>query len=108
MIDRVLPASTALAPALSAPEATAARGVAPASSAEASSIDFGAMLGDLIASTASTLRNAEAASIAGTRGQASVQQIVEAVMSAEQTLQATIAVRDKVVSAYLELSRMQI
>jgi flagellar hook-basal body complex protein FliE len=34
--------------------------------------------------------------------------VVEAVMTAEQTLQGAIAVRDKVVAAYLELSRMQI
>ena len=42
------------------------------------------------------------------QGQASVQQVVEAVMSAEQTLQGAIAIRDKVVAAYLEISRMQI
>ncbi len=29
-------------------------------------------------------------------------------MTAEQTLQAAIAIRDKVVAAYLEISRMQI
>ena len=55
-----------------------------------------------------TLRNAEALSIAGVRGQASVQQVVDAVMTAEQSLQTAIAVRDKVVSAYLEISRMAI
>jgi flagellar hook-basal body complex protein FliE len=32
--------------------------------------------------------------------------VVEAVMSTEQTLQAAIAIRDKVVAAYQELSRM--
>ena len=37
-----------------------------------------------------------------------MQQVVEAVMSAEQTLQAAIAIRDKVVTAYLEISRMAI
>jgi flagellar hook-basal body complex protein FliE len=37
-----------------------------------------------------------------------VQQVVEAVMAAEQTLQSSIAIRDKVVAAYLEVSRMQI
>ena len=40
------------------------------------------------------------------RAKASVQQVVDAVMSAEQTLQRAIAIRDKVVSAYLEISRM--
>jgi flagellar hook-basal body complex protein FliE len=70
--------------------------------------DFAAMLGGLAADASSALKNAEATSLAGIRGQASVQQVVEAVMSAEQTLQGAIAIRDKVVSAYLELSRMSI
>ena len=51
-------------------------------------------------------RNAETTSVAGIQGSASVQQVVEAVMSAEQTLQAAVAIRDKVVAAYLEISRM--
>jgi flagellar hook-basal body complex protein FliE len=34
--------------------------------------------------------------------------VVEAVMAAEQTLQTSVAIRDKVVSAYLEISRMSI
>jgi flagellar hook-basal body complex protein FliE len=34
--------------------------------------------------------------------------VVEAVMSAEQTLQMAVAVRDKVVQAYQEVSRMAI
>ena len=42
------------------------------------------------------------------QGKASVQQVVEAVMSAERQLQTAIAVRDKVVAAYLEISRMAI
>jgi flagellar hook-basal body complex protein FliE len=71
-------------------------------------VDFASMLGDLAAKTAGDVRNAETLSIAGVRGQASVQQVVEAVMSAEQSLQTAIAVRDKVVSAYLEISRMSI
>ena len=70
--------------------------------------DFGAMLASCSASAAGALKTAEATSIAGIQGQASVQQVVEAVMSAEQTLQGAIAIRDKVVAAYLELSRMQI
>ena len=66
------------------------------------------MLGQLLGNAAGALKTAEATSIAGMRGQASVQQVVDAVMSAEQTLQGAIAIRDKVVSAYLELSRMSI
>jgi flagellar hook-basal body complex protein FliE len=84
-----------------------ARGVAGSGNGEAG-VDFGVMLTQLAADAAGTVRNAEALSIAGVQGRASVQQVVEAVMNAEQTLQGAIAIRDKVVGAYLELSRMQI
>jgi flagellar hook-basal body complex protein FliE len=57
---------------------------------------------------ANVIRTAETTSVAGIQGRASVQQVVEAVMAAEQTLQGAVAVRDKVVAAYLEISRMQI
>ena len=71
-------------------------------------VDFGAMLTQLATNAANVVRQAEATSIAGIQGTATVQQVVEAVMSAEQTLQGAVAIRDKVVAAYLELSRMQI
>ena len=35
-------------------------------------------------------------------------EVVDALMSAEQSLQTAIAIRDKLVTAYLEVSRMQI
>jgi flagellar hook-basal body complex protein FliE len=54
------------------------------------------------------MRQAEAVSIGGVKGTASLQDVVEHVMSAEQSLQAVIAVRDKVISAYQEISRMAI
>lgn len=76
--------------------------------AEAGDADFGSLLGGLFTSTADNLKKAEAVSVAGIKGQATVQQVVEAVMNAEQSLQGAIAVRDKVVTAYLEISRMQI
>lgn len=70
--------------------------------------DFGTLLGGLFMSAADAVKAAEATSISGIKGKASVQQVVEAVMNAEQSLQSAIAVRDKVVTAYLEISRMQI
>jgi flagellar hook-basal body complex protein FliE len=70
--------------------------------------DFGEVLAQLISGTAQTVKAGEAASVAGMQGQASVQQVVEAVMKADQSLQVALAVRDKVVSAYLEISRMSI
>lgn len=79
-----------------------------ASAAQTQSSDFADLLGSMFASTATAVKNAEATSIAGIKGKATVQQVVEAVMNAEQSLQGAIAVRDKVVTAYLEISRMQI
>ena len=70
--------------------------------------DFGSMLSQLASNAANVVRNAEATAVAGVQGAATVQQVVEAVMSAEQTVQGAVAIRDKVVAAYLELSRMQI
>jgi flagellar hook-basal body complex protein FliE len=70
--------------------------------------DFTSVLSDLAGQAMQTLKTGEAASIAGVRGKLSVQETVEAVMESERTLQTAIAVRDKVVSAYLELSRMAI
>lgn len=70
--------------------------------------DFGAVLGQMTLEAISTLRAGEQTAVAGVRGQATTQQVVEAVMAAEQTLQAGIAIRDKVVASYLEISRMTI
>ena len=83
------------------------RGGAPSASTE-SPVDFGAFLSQMASDTANTLRSGEAAALAGVNGQASTQQVVQAVMTTEQTLQTAIAIRDKVVTAFLEISRMQI
>ncbi|MCB5173570.1 flagellar hook-basal body complex protein FliE [Microvirga lenta] len=72
------------------------------------SADFGDMMLQVAAKATETLKAGEAAAISGIQGKASVQQVVEAVMAAEQTLQTAIAIRDKVVAAYLEISRMAI
>jgi len=106
MIDQISPLRSAISQVGSAASAGAATPAAPV--AGAGGPDFANILGSLFSDTTSTLRAAEATSIAGVKGQASTQQVVEAVMSAEQTLQAAIAIRDKVTAAYLELSRMQI
>lgn len=71
-------------------------------------VDFASLIGEAVAGLAQSLRAAETVSVAGIKGQASLQDVVETVMTAEQTLQAAVAVRDKVVSAYLEISRMSI
>lgn len=70
--------------------------------------DFATLLGDAIAGVSQKVREAEAVSISGIKGVASTQDVVETVMRAEQSLQAAISVRDKIVSAYMEISRMAI
>jgi flagellar hook-basal body complex protein FliE len=70
--------------------------------------DFGQMLAQVASEAVNSLKAGEQAAISGVQGKASVQQVVEALMSAERSLQTAIAVRDKVTSAYLEISRMAI
>lgn len=111
MIDQVSSATSPLAAklAVARAEASALRGVQVTPSAEAAApSDFATVLARAALNAIDTLKVGEAAAISGIQGKASVQQVAEAVMSAEQTLQSAIAVRDKVVAAYLELSRMQI
>jgi flagellar hook-basal body complex protein FliE len=69
---------------------------------------FGEIMAQFADKAVDTIKIGEATSIQGMQGKASVQQVVEAVMSAEQTLQTAIAIRDKVVAAYQEISRMAI
>ena len=81
---------------------------AAAISAPVQQIDFGNVMLQVAANAAEKLKVGEASAIAGMQGKASVQHVVEAVMSAEQALQTAIAIRDKVVAAYQEISRMAI
>ncbi|MGI9462988.1 MAG: flagellar hook-basal body complex protein FliE [Aestuariivirgaceae bacterium] len=69
---------------------------------------FEAVLSQLSSNAVDNLKAGEAAAVAGLQGKASTREVVDAVMKAEQSLQTVIAVRDKVISAYLEVSRMQI
>jgi flagellar hook-basal body complex protein FliE len=69
---------------------------------------FGEVLQQLADDAANALRAGEAAAVSGVQGKLATQDVVEAVMAAEHTLQTAVAVRDKVVSAYLEISRMAI
>lgn len=99
MIDR--PAAITAVPSAGVQSvAGAATGVPQAS--------FSDMMAQVATNAVDTLKAGEASSIAGIQGKASVQQVVEAVMSAEQTLQTAIAIRDKVVAAYQEIARMAI
>ncbi len=69
---------------------------------------FATLLSQAAEHTISTLQSTEQVSVQALQGQAEMRQVVDAVMSAEQSLQAAIAIRDKIVTAYLEVSRMAI
>lgn len=70
--------------------------------------DFGSYLAQAANSAVQSLKTAEETSMAGLEGKASAQKVVEAVLAAEHNLQTAIAIRDKMVNAYTELSRMAI
>jgi flagellar hook-basal body complex protein FliE len=69
---------------------------------------FESFLKSFATGTVDAMRNGETTAIAAIEGKATTQQAVMATMQAEQSLQAALAVRDKIVSAFLEISRMQI
>ncbi|MGV6872344.1 flagellar hook-basal body complex protein FliE [Pseudochelatococcus sp. B33] len=83
-------------------------GIRTAATAASAVVDFASVLGSLITDTAQSLRASEAISAEGLQGRASTQAVVESIMEAERSLQTTLAVRDKVVAAYQEISRMAI
>lgn len=87
---------------------TGVRSVAGTVGAGTPQVSFLDTMAQVASTSIDTLKTGEAASIAGIQGKASVQQVAEAVMAAEQTLQTAIAIRDKVVAAYQEISRMTI
>jgi flagellar hook-basal body complex protein FliE len=66
------------------------------------------MLNSLVSQGVDSVRQGEKTSMAGIEGKASAQDVVDAVMSAERSLQTAISIRDKVVSAFQEISRMPI
>ena len=84
---------------------SAGAGAAPAASSGAS---FSDALKQAMSSTVNAVAQGEAAALGGIQGTVPLQTVAERVMEAERTMQAAIAVRDKIVSAYLDISKMQI
>jgi flagellar hook-basal body complex protein FliE len=107
-IDPISPLVPGVSAPSLAPASSASRAGRTAGAGAAPEVDFSTLLGDAVTGLAQKLKEAEAVSISGIKGVASTQDVVQQVMDAEQTLQASIAVRDKIVAAYLEISRMAI
>ena len=70
--------------------------------------DFSSFLASIAGDARQSLKAGETAAISGLTGKLPLQQVVGAVMAAEQSLTVAIAVRDKVIGAYTEISRMSI
>ncbi|TCU18856.1 flagellar hook-basal body complex protein FliE [Rhizobium sullae] len=68
---------------------------------------FSAILGSMATQAVDTMKGAESMSFAGIKGTATTREVVDSMLQAEQTLQTAIAIRDKVVSAFLEVTKMQ-
>jgi flagellar hook-basal body complex protein FliE len=69
---------------------------------------FGEIMGSMAKDAVNSLKGGETASIAGIQGKANTREVVDAVLAAEQTLKTATAFRDKIVAAYLDVTKMQI
>jgi flagellar hook-basal body complex protein FliE len=99
-------AATAVAPLVET--AASALVQAPRAADAVNGASFGDVLRQFATQTVDSLKNGEAAAVSGVEGGASTQKVVSAVMQAERDLPTAIALRDKAVAAYQEISRMAI
>jgi flagellar hook-basal body complex protein FliE len=82
---------------------------APPSPAEGSvAPSFAAVLEGTLAGAVAAGREGEAAAVGGIAGRVGPQEVVQAVTAAELSLQAVVAVRDRLIAAYQEILRMPI
>lgn len=87
---------------------SAAAATTPPTATAASGSSFGSVLAQGLNNGIGNMRQAEQMAVDALQGKADMREVVDTVMSAEQSLQAAVAIRDKIVSAYLEVSRMAI
>ncbi|MDB5648405.1 flagellar hook-basal body complex protein FliE [Methylobacterium sp.] len=80
--------------------------IAPA--AGATGTNFSALLSSTLESVGDAGRRADSQAMAVAGGKANVVDVVTAVAESETALQTLVAVRDRVISAYEEIMRMQI
>ena len=69
---------------------------------------FAGLVKQAAQSTIDSLKQGEAATLQAAAGKADIAQVVTAVSNAEVTLQTAVAVRDRVIQAYLDIIRMPI
>jgi len=69
---------------------------------------FESALANAAGNAVGSLEHAQSVSIDALQGKGDTREVVDAVMNAQETLSAAIAIRDKIVAAYLDVSRMSI
>lgn len=84
--------------------ATATPTVAPSSEVGS----FGNILADAVSGTNSSLKAAESASVRQIAGKGDLIDVTTAMTAAEMAMDTVVAVRDRVISAYSDIMRMQI
>ncbi len=74
----------------------------------ATGMGFADIVGGMMTDAVKNLKTAESNSIGGMLGKVSTRDVVDSMMTAERSLQTAITLRDKIVSAYLDITKMQI
>ncbi|MDE2361477.1 MAG: flagellar hook-basal body complex protein FliE [Hyphomicrobiales bacterium] len=97
MIDPIFSITPAQSAAAAATEASDGDGA-----------DFSSLISGVVADVSNSLGAAERHSIEALQGKGDARQVVDSIMHAEQSLQTALAIRDKLVSAFQEITRMTI
>ncbi|HBF30415.1 flagellar hook-basal body complex protein FliE [Rhizobium sp.] len=74
----------------------------------ATGMGFGEIVGGMMTDAIKSLKTAETNAVGGMLGKVSTRDVVDSMMTAERSLQTAITLRDKIVSAYLDITKMQI
>jgi flagellar hook-basal body complex protein FliE len=82
-------------------------GAAESAATQNPAMSFANVLGSMATDAVGSLKAAESKSFEAIQGKANTREVVDAMLQAEQSLQTAIAFRDKVVNAYLEITKMQ-
>jgi flagellar hook-basal body complex protein FliE len=84
-------------------------GLAPSAAVSAEqSTGFAELIAAAGRNAIGTMKGAESVAMDGMAGRAGIQDVVDGIMAAERTFNASLAIRDKVVTAWLDVSRMTI
>lgn len=106
MLPLVSLAATAVAPLAEAAATALTSASRPVDATNGAS--FGDVLQQFATQTIDSIKHGETTAIAGVEGAVSPQNVVSAVLQAERDLHTAVALRDKAVAAYQEISRMAI